>query len=112
MHTGRYLFAGGLCQKALKNQLRYEYFLNFNFKCEIHIFYTQQVLTIEACFERAKHKQEPIAHIITPNQVERVGSTAHFPRVDPDHQPEMIAYRAFLEGFDGGRKNSKVGFMY
>jgi hypothetical protein len=67
---------------------------------------------MEEYIARLQAKQDPTAMIVPPNQAVRVGSTAHFPRVDPDKQPEMMAYRAFLEGFDGGRKNSKVGFTY
>jgi hypothetical protein len=57
-------------------------------------------------------RSQPRVKIVTPNQTVRVGSTAQFPRVDPDKKPEMQVYRAFLEGFDGGRKSFKVGFMY
>jgi hypothetical protein len=69
-------------------------------------------LTIEECIARLQAKKEARVKIVTPNQTVRVGSTAQFPRVDPDKKPEMQVYRAFLEGFDGGRKSFKVGFMY
>ena len=56
--------------------------------------------------------QGPRLYIKKPYQVQRQGYTAHFPCVDPDKQPEMLNYRKYLEGFDGGRKNAKVGFVY
>ena len=70
-----------------------------------------QALTIDQAFKRALEAQAPKVHIVKPFQVERKGSTAHFPRMDAEKQPEMVKYRNFLEGFDGGRKNAQVGWF-